>query len=100
MKKGMMVALCLAFALSGHGQMDKGRLTIEPHVGMTIANVIGSGSMGSTAQVGFMGGAELQYGISDMYKIPCKKPGQRSKIWLIHFDRVRQLNCVSCFVAE
>ena len=51
MKRGMMVALCLAFALSG-----------------------------------FMGGAELQYGISDMYKIPCKKPGQRSKIWLIHFD--------------
>ena len=65
MRKGMMVALCLAFALSGHGHMEKGRLTIEPHVGMTIANVIGSGSMGSTAQVGFMGGAELQYGISE-----------------------------------
>ncbi len=65
MKKGMMVALCLAFTLSGHGQMEKGRLTIEPHVGMTIANVVGSGSMGSTGQLGFMGGAELQYGISE-----------------------------------
>ena len=35
MRKGMMVALCLAFALSGHGQMEKGRLTREPRIGIT-----------------------------------------------------------------
>jgi hypothetical protein len=65
MRKGMIVVACLAFALSGHGQMEKGRLTIEPHVGMTVANFVGSGSMGATGQIGFTGGAEFQYGISE-----------------------------------
>ena len=67
MRKGMMVALCLAFALCGHGQMEKGRLTIEPHIGMTVANLVGSSSMGFTGQIGLMGGLEFQYGISERF---------------------------------
>ena len=67
MRKGRMGALCFAFALSGHAQIEKGRLTIEPHIGMTVANLVGSSSMGSTGQVGMMGGLEFQYGISERF---------------------------------
>ncbi|MBQ2523987.1 MAG: outer membrane beta-barrel protein, partial [Prevotella sp.] len=61
----LLTLIAVALAMNSFAQTEKGRLTIEPHVGMTIANFVGSSSTGSTGQIGFMGGFDFQYGISE-----------------------------------
>lgn len=67
MKRILFVFMLVQLAIMGSAQTEKGRLTIEPHIGMTVANLVGSSSMGSTGQVGLMGGLEFQYGISERF---------------------------------
>lgn len=61
----LLTLIAVALAMNSFAQTEKGRLTIEPHVGMTIANFVGSSSTGSTGQIGFTGGFDFQYGISE-----------------------------------
>lgn len=63
----LVVVIGLLMTLGVHAQTEKGRLTIEPHIGMTVANFVGSSSDGSTGKVGLMGGFDFQYGISDRW---------------------------------
>jgi hypothetical protein len=67
MKRILFVFILVQLAIMGFAQIEKGRLTIEPHIGMTVANLVGSSSMGSTGQIGLMGGFEFQYGISERF---------------------------------
>lgn len=61
----LFMAIGLVMAVNGLSQTEKGRLTIEPHFGITVANFVGSTSMGSTGQIGMIGGFDFQYGISE-----------------------------------
>jgi hypothetical protein len=67
MKRILFVFMLIQLAIMGSAQTEKGRLKIEPHIGMTVANLVGSSSMGSTGQVGMIGGFEFQYGISERF---------------------------------
>ena len=64
MKKLFMVAAFALAAVSVNAQNAVGQWTIQPKIGMNIANL--TDSDGADARIGFVGGAELEYGITDI----------------------------------
>ena len=83
MKKQLLLAALMLVALGSNAQTEKGRLTIQPRVGMTLASFTGGGSGGAlsrfgilrtnsgstTGKVGFTGGADIEYGLSDEWSV-------------------------------
>ena len=67
MKNILLTAALMLVALGSNAQTEKGRLTIEPRVGMTIATFTGSGAGGATDKVGLTGGFNLEYGLSPLW---------------------------------
>ena len=51
MKNILLTAALMLVALGSNAQTEKGRLTIQPRVGMTIATFTGSGAGGATDSV-------------------------------------------------
>ncbi|MBR2249571.1 MAG: PorT family protein [Prevotella sp.] len=65
MKNILLTAALMLVALGSNAQTEKGRLTIEPRVGMTIATFTGSGAGGATDKVGLTAGFELERYMND-----------------------------------
>ena len=55
MKIILLSAALMLVALGNNAQTEKGRLTIEPRVGMTLSSFTGGGSGGATGKFGFTG---------------------------------------------
>ena len=83
MKRQLLLAALMLVALGSNAQTEKGRLTIQPRVGMTVANftgggsglsggrfgIVGAGYGGLTGKFGFTGGVDLEYGLSDLWSV-------------------------------
>ena len=65
--KIILLSAALMLVALGSNAQEKGRLTIEPRVGMTIATFTGSGAGGATDKVGLTGGFNLEYGLSPLW---------------------------------
>ena len=66
MKKIMMIAAMMVAALSANAQNEVGQVTLQPKVGMNIANLTGSGNK---AKVGLVAGVEAEYGVAENFGI-------------------------------
>ena len=64
MKKLMMIAAMMIAAVSANAQNEVGQITLQPKVGINIANLTGSGNK---AKVGVVAGVEAEYGISENF---------------------------------
>ena len=83
MKKASILAVLMLVALGSNAQTEKGQLTIQPRVGMTLSCFTGGGSGlsggrfgiviaghgGLTEKFGFTGGVDLEYGLSDLWSV-------------------------------
>ena len=54
MKIILLSAALMLVALGSNAQTEKGRLTIQPRVGMTVANFTGGGSGGALSRFGIL----------------------------------------------
>ena len=66
MKKIMMIAAMMVATLSANAQNEVGQVTLQPKVGMNIANLTGSGNK---AKVGLVAGVEAEYGVAENFGI-------------------------------
>ena len=66
MKKIMMIAAMMVAALSANAQNEVGQVTLQPKVGMNIANLTGSDNK---AKVGLVAGVEAEYGVAENFGI-------------------------------
>lgn len=69
MKRQLLLAALMLVALGSNAQTEKGRLTIQPRVGMTLASFTGGGSGGATGKFGLTGGFDMEYGLSDLWSL-------------------------------
>ncbi len=69
MKRLLFLAALMLVALGSNAQTEKGRLTIQPRVGMTLASFTGGGSGGATGKFGLTGGFDMEYGLSDLWSL-------------------------------
>ena len=67
MKKLMMIAALMVATLSASAQNEVGQLTLQPKVGINIANVTGDIAIDKKSKVGFVAGFEAEYGISEIF---------------------------------
>jgi len=69
MKKMMMIAAMMIAAVSANAQNEVGQLTLQPKVGINIANITGDAVEGYSkkAKVGLVAGVEAEYGISENF---------------------------------
>ena len=66
MKKLMMIAAFMVAALSVNAQNGVGQITLQPKVGINIANLTGDGNK---AKVGVVAGFEAEYGVAENFGI-------------------------------
>ncbi len=67
MKKLLIVASVLMFSVGAFAQHEVGALTIQPKVGLNIANYTDSDD--SDPRIGFAAGAEFEYQITQMFSL-------------------------------
>ena len=65
MKKFFMIAALMVVTLSANAQNEVGVLTLQPKVGMNLANMTGDGDQ--KTKVGLLAGVEAEYGISEKF---------------------------------
>ena len=65
MKKIMMIAAMMVATLSANAQNEVGQFTLQPKVGINIANMTGDGDR--NAKVGLVAGVEAEYGITENF---------------------------------
>ena len=65
MKKFFMIAALVVVTLSANAQNEVGVLTLQPKVGMNLANMTGDGD--PKTKVGLLAGVEAEYGISNNF---------------------------------
>lgn len=65
MKKFFMIAALMVATLSANAQNEVGVLTLQPKVGMNLANMTGDGD--PKTKVGLLAGVEAEYGISNNF---------------------------------
>lgn len=65
MKKFFMIAALMVVTLSANAQNEVGVLTLQPKVGMNLANMTGDGD--TKTKVGLLAGVEAEYGISEKF---------------------------------
>ena len=61
-----MIAAMMVATLSANAQNEVGQVTLQPKVGMNIANLTGSGNK---AKVGLVAGVEAEYGVAENFGI-------------------------------
>jgi len=66
MKKIMMIAAMMLMSIGAFAQNEVGQVTLQPKVGMNIANLTGSGNK---AKVGLVAGVEAEYGVAENFGI-------------------------------
>lgn len=66
MKKMMMIAAMMLMSIGAFAQNEVGQVTLQPKVGMNIANLTGSGNK---AKVGLVAGVEAEYGVAENFGI-------------------------------
>lgn len=62
-----MIAALMVATLSASAQNEVGQLTLQPKVGINIANVTGDIAIDKKSKVGFVAGFEAEYGISEIF---------------------------------
>ena len=67
MKKIMMIAAMMVATLTANAQHEVGTLTLQPKVGMNIANL--TKIEGGKARIGLAAGAELEYQVADIVSL-------------------------------
>lgn len=67
MKKIFMMAVMAVAALSANAQNEQGQVTLMPTVGLNVSGV--TNNSGTKAKAGFVGGAVVEYGVSDNFGI-------------------------------
>lgn len=67
MKKIMMIAAMMVAVLSANAQNEVGQVTLQPKVGINIANMTGDTWVDKKAKVGLVAGVEAEYGISENF---------------------------------
>ena len=68
MKKVILSSIFMLSVFVGHAQHETGSLTVQPKVGINLANYAG-GEGGSNIRLGGVAGAELEYQISDIVSL-------------------------------
>ena len=70
MKKLMIMAAFMVAAVTANAQGEVGSLTIQPKVGMNLANVVNAKNIGdSKLLVGMAGGVEAEYVVADKFSV-------------------------------
>ena len=67
MKKIMMIAALMVATLSASAQNEVGQVTLQPKVGINIANMTGDTWADKKAKVGLVAGVEAEYGITENF---------------------------------
>ena len=67
MKKIMMIAAMMVAVLSANAQNEVGQVTLQPKVGINIANMTGDTWADKKAKVGLVAGVEAEYGITENF---------------------------------
>ena len=67
MKKLFLLATIMLASVGAYAQHAVGSFTLQPKVGMTIANLTGDNN--SDSRIGFVGGAELEYQATDIFSV-------------------------------
>jgi hypothetical protein len=67
MKKIMMIAALMVATLSASAQNEVGQVTLQPKVGINIANMTGDTWVDKKAKVGLVAGVEAEYGITEKF---------------------------------
>ena len=67
MKKIMMIAAMMVAVLSANAQNEVGQVTLQPKVGINIANMTGDTWVDKKAKVGLVAGVEAEYGITENF---------------------------------
>lgn len=67
MKKLFLLATIMLASVGAYAQHAVGSFTLQPKVGMTIANLTGDNNCDS--RIGFVGGAELEYQATDIFSV-------------------------------
>ena len=67
MKKILVMAVIMLSSVAMFAQTEAGKLTVQPKVGMNIANL--TDLDGSKSLIGLAAGAELEYGLTDMLSL-------------------------------
>ena len=67
MKKILVMAVMMLSSVAMFAQTEAGKLTVQPKVGMNIANL--TDLDGSKSLIGLAAGAELEYGLTDMLSL-------------------------------
>ena len=67
MKKIMMIAALMVATLSANAQNEVGQVTLQPKVGINIANMTGDTWVDKKAKVGLVAGVEAEYGITENF---------------------------------
>ena len=65
MKKFFMIAALMVVTLSANAQNEVGVLTLQPKVGMNLANMTGDGD--PKTKVGLLAGVEAEYGLAENF---------------------------------
>ena len=63
----MMIAAMMVAVLSANAQNEVGQFTLQPKVGINIANMTGDTWVDKKAKVGLVAGVEAEYGISENF---------------------------------
>ena len=63
----MMIAALMVATLSASAQNEVGQVTLQPKVGINIANMTGDTWVDKKAKVGLVAGVEAEYGISEKF---------------------------------
>ena len=63
----MMIAAMMVAVLSANAQNEVGQVTLQPKVGINIANMTGDTWVDKKAKVGLVAGVEAEYGISENF---------------------------------
>lgn len=70
MKKLMIMAAFMVAAVTANAQGEVGTLTIQPKIGMNLANVVNAKNIGdSKLLVGMAGGVEAEYVVADKFSV-------------------------------
>ena len=70
MKKLMIMAAFMVAAVTANAQGEVGSLTIQPKIGMNLANVVNAKNIGdSKLLVGMAGGVEAEYVVADKFSV-------------------------------
>ena len=67
MKKIMMIAAMMVAVLSANAQNEVGQVTLQPKVGINIANMTGDTWVDKKGKVGLVAGVEAEYGITENF---------------------------------